>query len=110
MKSSSSSRRSHLGVAIILVVIQLTISCASAVQDYPYKTIDLKHAGVNIDTSNISVSGISSGGYMAVQYHVAYSRYVKGAAVFAGGPWECTIEFASFLQFFFSCKLRSSFA
>jgi poly(3-hydroxybutyrate) depolymerase len=35
------------------------------------------------------VSGISSGGAMAVQYQVAYSRSVAGAAVMAAPPWYC---------------------
>jgi len=34
-------------------------------------------------------SGISSGGYMAVQMHIAHSAVVNGSAVFAGGPFYC---------------------
>ncbi len=41
------------------------------------------------DAAQISVSGISSGGYMAVQFHVAYSASVVGAGVVAGGPYYC---------------------
>ena len=37
----------------------------------------------------ITVSGISSGGFMAVQFHVAHSSTVKGAGVIAGGPFYC---------------------
>lgn len=37
----------------------------------------------------ITVSGISSGGYMAVQFQVAYSTLVKGAGVLAAGPYDC---------------------
>lgn len=45
---------------------------------------------LNIDKTQTSVSGISSGGYMAVQLHVAYSAlFRKGAAVMAGGPYNC---------------------
>ncbi len=36
-----------------------------------------------------TASGISSGGYMAVQLHVAHSRLVRGAAIFAAGPYYC---------------------
>jgi hypothetical protein len=36
-----------------------------------------------------TVSGISSGGYMAVQHHVVYSSDVDGAATIAGGPFWC---------------------
>ena len=45
---------------------------------------------LNIDTSQTTVSGASSGGYMAVQLHVAYSsRFKKGAAIISGGPFNC---------------------
>jgi poly(3-hydroxybutyrate) depolymerase len=37
----------------------------------------------------ISVSGLSSGAYMAVQFHLAHSATVSGAGVLAGGPWGC---------------------
>jgi len=35
------------------------------------------------------VSGVSSGAYMAVQFHVAHSATVKGAGALAGGPYYC---------------------
>ena len=38
-----------------------------------------------MDKTKISVSGISSGGYMAVQFHVAYSETIMGAGIVAGG-------------------------
>lgn len=45
---------------------------------------------LNIDKSQTTVSGISSGGYMAVQLHVAYSAtFKKGAGILAGGPYNC---------------------
>lgn len=34
--------------------------------------------------SDVTVSGISSGGYMAVQLHVSHSSVVNGSAIFAG--------------------------
>lgn len=39
--------------------------------------------------SDVTVSGISSGGYMAVQTHVALSKIINGASIFAGGPYYC---------------------
>ena len=36
-----------------------------------------------------SVSGISSGAYMAGQFEMAHARIVKGAAIIAGGPYGC---------------------
>ncbi|MGH8501024.1 MAG: extracellular catalytic domain type 2 short-chain-length polyhydroxyalkanoate depolymerase [Gammaproteobacteria bacterium] len=43
----------------------------------------------NIDPEQISVSGLSSGGYMAVQMHVAFSSRIMGAGVLAAGPYLC---------------------
>ena len=43
----------------------------------------------NIDASQTSVSGLSSGGYMAVQFEVAFSSLVRGAGIIAGGPYYC---------------------
>ncbi|AIY41819.1 poly (3-hydroxybutyrate) depolymerase [Collimonas arenae] len=41
------------------------------------------------DPLQTSVSGLSSGAFMAVQYQVAYSASVIGAGVVAGGPYYC---------------------
>ncbi len=38
---------------------------------------------------HIMVSGLSSGGYMAAQFHLAYSNEVQGAAIVAAGPVYC---------------------
>jgi len=48
-----------------------------------------KLQGFNADIKNTTVSGLSSGGFMAVQFHFAFSSYIKGAAVHAGGPFWC---------------------
>lgn len=44
---------------------------------------------LNILPGNLTVSGVSSGGYMATQYQVAYAKDVIGAGVIAAGPWYC---------------------
>ncbi|MGB9493497.1 MAG: poly(3-hydroxybutyrate) depolymerase [Azonexus sp.] len=41
------------------------------------------------NTHDVTVSGISSGGYMAVQFQIAYSGIVRGAGIVAGGPYYC---------------------
>jgi poly(3-hydroxybutyrate) depolymerase len=43
----------------------------------------------NIDSKTVSVAGISSGGFMAVQLQIAFSQSLYGTAVFAGGPFHC---------------------
>jgi len=44
---------------------------------------------LNAPIQNTTVSGLSSGGYMAVQMHIAYSSIISGAGIFAGGPYNC---------------------
>ncbi|WP_443477917.1 hypothetical protein ACLIMP_14145 [Novosphingobium aerophilum] len=41
------------------------------------------------DSARTSVSGLSSGGFMAVQYAVTYSASTIGAGIVAGGPYGC---------------------
>ena len=41
---------------------------------------------LNIDTTQITVSGLSAGGFMANQLGYAYPSTFKGVGVFAGGP------------------------
>lgn len=44
---------------------------------------------LNIDKTQITVSGLSSGGFMANQLGIAYASTFKGVGVFAGGPYMC---------------------
>ena len=44
----------------------------------------------NVDPASVSVSGLSSGGFMSAQLGVAYSQtFQAGFGVFAGGPYDC---------------------
>jgi poly(3-hydroxybutyrate) depolymerase len=43
----------------------------------------------HVDLAQSSVSGLSSGAYMAGQFHVAFSETLIGAAIIAGGPYDC---------------------
>src|SRR4051812_14367833 len=42
-----------------------------------------------VDPAKVFVAGISSGGFAAVQMHVAHSSTFKGAAIYAGGVYWC---------------------
>lgn len=42
-----------------------------------------------IDSNRVTVSGISSGAYLATQAHFALSGSINGAALLAGGPYRC---------------------
>lgn len=67
-----------------------------------------------IDSTQTSVSGLSSGGFMAVQFAVAHSAIVKGAGVIAGGPYYCargnvstatTVCSCTTVPVFFMCRV-----
>ena len=48
--------------------------------------------------TDVTLSGLSSGAYFAVQFHVAHSKLVSGVAAFAGGPYYCAesnLEYAT---------------
>ncbi|AWB07634.1 plasmid partitioning protein (plasmid) [Azospirillum humicireducens] len=59
---------------------------AAAQSSAPVRLADLK---LKIDPAQTTVSGISSGAYMAGQFQVAYSGLVKAAGLVAGGPYAC---------------------
>jgi poly(3-hydroxybutyrate) depolymerase len=43
----------------------------------------------DVDLGQTSVSGLSSGAYMAGQFHVAFSETLIGVGIVAGGPYDC---------------------
>ncbi|XP_046585215.1 uncharacterized protein LOC124292207 isoform X1 [Haliotis rubra] len=43
-----------------------------------------------VDKAEVSVSGISAGGAMAVQFHTAFSASVRGVGSIAGIPYSCS--------------------
>ncbi len=48
-----------------------------------------KLSGYNADIRESSISGISSGAFMAVQFGTAWSSVIKGVGAVAGGPYWC---------------------
>lgn len=71
-----------------LATLALALSASSLCSCSDEATVEdaLPSLGAN---GSITVSGISSGGYMAGQYLVAFSGSVDGAAIVAAGPWGC---------------------
>ncbi|MGZ5157826.1 MAG: extracellular catalytic domain type 2 short-chain-length polyhydroxyalkanoate depolymerase [Caldimonas sp.] len=49
-------------------------------------------AAYGADPKQTTVSGLSSGAFMAVQLQVAYSASIAGAGVVAGGPYYCAVD------------------
>jgi hypothetical protein len=63
--------------------------CGGCKEPEQAKTVrPLPALGANIDET--SVSGISSGAYMAGQFQMAHAKRVTGAAIIAGGPYGCS--------------------
>ncbi len=58
----------------------------------PTLSVATKLPPLGADPAKISVSGLSSGGFMAVQYDVAFSASTMGAGVVAGGPYNCFLD------------------
>jgi poly(3-hydroxybutyrate) depolymerase len=69
------------------LVAALAIALATAASARAQEAPALPALGA--DPAGISISGLSSGGYMAVQFGVAWSSIVKGVGVIAGGPFFC---------------------
>lgn len=49
---------------------------------------------LNVDTAKITVSGLSSGGVMAINLGYAYSATFSGVGIFAATPYLCQYHFA----------------
>ncbi|OBV39488.1 extracellular catalytic domain type 2 short-chain-length polyhydroxyalkanoate depolymerase [Janthinobacterium psychrotolerans] len=47
---------------------------------------------LQVDLRQTTVSGLSSGGYMAAQFAVIHSATVSGAGIVAGGPYYCASQ------------------
>src|SRR5437899_12913479 len=70
-------------IGLILVFTACAIAPASAQGDAQ------PLGAFNADIGETSISGISSGAFMAVQFGVSWSSIVKGVGVIAGGPYYC---------------------
>ncbi|MCO6418067.1 PHB depolymerase family esterase [Siccirubricoccus sp. KC 17139] len=44
------------------------------------------------DAAQVTVSGLSSGAFMAAQLHIAHAQGIAGAAIIAGGLYGCAVE------------------
>jgi poly(3-hydroxybutyrate) depolymerase len=62
--------------------------------------------GLAADTAAWTVSGVSAGGYMAIQFHVAHSSKVSGVAALAAGPYYCAQ--GSFWSAYYACTTPST--
>ncbi|HEX4583891.1 MAG TPA: PHB depolymerase family esterase [Burkholderiaceae bacterium] len=67
-------------VALLSVAVATRAHAAAALASY------------NVDRAQVSVSGLSSGGFFAVQLGVSFSSVFKGVGIFAGGTYDCAAQ------------------
>jgi poly(3-hydroxybutyrate) depolymerase len=70
----------RLGVAAGAMLLALVAACRPEVPGLPALAARL---------DGTTVSGVSSGAYMAGQVHLAHNSIITGAALIAGGPYGC---------------------
>ena len=75
------------GVLRRTVIATAVVGCTALVAS-PVLTEERLN-GFNADIRESSVSGISSGAFMAIQFATAWSSVIKGVGVVAGGPYWC---------------------
>ena len=74
----------------LLLSVAPSVAEHDDIADPPPSTVAQRlPTGLRLDPGSVTVSGFSSGGFFAHQFHVAYSGTVTGAAVLAGGPYGC---------------------
>lgn len=72
----------------LLRVTRVALACAAVAVAQPAVGETLLPA-TKAAAGESSISGISSGGFMAVQFATAWSSTIKGVGVVAGGPYWC---------------------
>jgi poly(3-hydroxybutyrate) depolymerase len=72
------------GIRTALLIMLAVISVA-----IPVQAQRVKLPSYQVDLKQTSVSGLSSGAFMAAQFQVAYSSITTDAGIIAGGPFYC---------------------
>ncbi len=75
-------------LAVALIATTLATGGCNEAKQKASNARTLPALGANTDET--SVSGISSGAYMAGQFQMAHAKRVVGAAIIAGGPYGCS--------------------
>lgn len=85
MPSRHSLKRFERPAIVIVAALTVLAACGKGSEDSPPPITDfdadLKH--------RITVSGVSAGGFMAVQSHIALADRIGGVGIVAGGPYHC---------------------
>jgi len=87
MLSRHSYKHSKRSLGAIGIAMLCIAACGDRTQPAAESTPTIEYDAAL--RSRISVSGVSSGAYMAVQAQVAYADKIGGVAAVAGGPYHC---------------------
>lgn len=74
-------RRKQLAAGFVLLGLAIVVIRPAQAQE--------KLAGYNAAIAESSISGMSSGAFMAVQFATAWSSVITGVGIIAGGPYWC---------------------
>ena len=86
MPSGHSLKRFEPGTIVLLALLAGLASCGGKQAPAPATPVADFDAALK---SRITVSGVSAGGFMAIQSHVAFADRIGGAGVVAAGPYHC---------------------
>lgn len=81
-----SSTRSESRALVLAMLLASLVACSGSGDQPPAAPVADVDAALK---SRITVSGVSAGGYMAVQTHIAFADRVGGAGIIAAGPYHC---------------------
>lgn len=87
-----------------LVLLALLLSHAAQAKDFT------RLPALSLAVDSVTVSGLSSGAYMAGQFEVAYASSLAGAALIAGGPYGCSHGSVPGAMLNCSCPAEQPFA
>ncbi|MET9628349.1 PHB depolymerase family esterase [Lentzea sp. NPDC006480] len=87
-------RKALLGLAMATGVATTSLSISMAAVPAPQPGSLARY-----DITGTYVSGLSSGGFLANQLHVAYSSIFQGAGIFSAGAYDCAQNSVNTAQF-----------
>jgi hypothetical protein len=72
-----------------LLISLLSISACSENTNAANNDGNLSQKLISVNTEEITLSGLSSGGYMATQFHLSHAEIINGVGIIAAGPYNC---------------------
>ena len=98
MMTKTTSHRIATHVRLALIMMLLWSGAAAA--DHTVVPLTPLPRLEKLERGSVTVSGLSSGGFFAHQFHVTHSSLVKGAGIAAGGPYACAEGAPLWLRFY----------